>query len=119
MSQTLPVLLAALALGAAAQPASSAPADRVTTVRAVVPVADLDLRRDADVDTLLKRVEHAADRACTSQPAIGLLALQIERDHHACKAHAVAATIAQLEIPRVRARYAQLHKPRTLRLARR
>lgn len=117
MSRSVPVLMAALALCGAAQSAWCGPFSRVTTVRAVVPVADLDLRSDADVDMLLKRIEQTANRLCEGPPAVGVLALQISRDGHVCRTKAVAATIAQIDAPRVRARYAELHKPRPFRLA--
>jgi UrcA family protein len=115
--QTLPILLGALALCGASQPAWSRPDDRITTVRTVVPVADLDLRRQRDVDILLVRVGQAADRACAGQPALGVLARQITHARRVCRDNAVAGALGQFDAPLVRARYSQLRKAKAIHLA--
>jgi UrcA family protein len=87
----------------------------VTKVR--VPYGDLDLTRDAGVDTLLSRVADAAARACGGRPALGVLMLEEARAYRACKAKAVSQAVAQLDAPLVKQRLAERSGGRVVRVA--
>ena len=78
----------------------------VVLTRVTVPYGDLDLTRAEGADALLRRVAHAASRACGGAPGSGVNAMAEARNYRACTAKAVARAVAQLDDPMVRQRYA-------------
>ena len=116
MNRTVPLVLVALLVSAGSEPAWSQTGDGrgpvvVTKVR--VPYGDLDLTRQAGVDTLLSRVAVATARACGGQTEFGVLRLQEARALRACKAKALDRAVAQLDAPLVRQRLAERSGGRT------
>jgi UrcA family protein len=69
--------------------------------RQAVAFADLDLRRDAGVRTLLHRIHAAARTVCEPQPSIH--DLQDQSDYRICFYDAVADAVHRVNNPRVAA----------------
>jgi UrcA family protein len=82
-----------------------------------VPVGDLDLTQPSGADELLRRIRRAASRACGGQPAISPLLLHDVDAYRNCAAKAVGGTVARLDAPTVRERYAAQAALNPIRLA--
>jgi UrcA family protein len=104
------ILAVVLIASAAAAPAwcGSIGRSEAVVTRVRVPVGDLDLNTQAGADTLIRRVSAAAASACGGADAMGVTGLAEQRAYRACKTKAVSQTIARLDAPVVRARYAQM-----------
>jgi UrcA family protein len=97
----------------------AAPAQPPAQLRgdAVVRYDDLDLSREADARTLLKRLEAAAEDACGRRPSLrgnrpGLETF-LKADFHDCRAAAINNAVLALKAPVVTRLFAQsaAHQP--------
>jgi UrcA family protein len=95
----------------------AAPAQPPAQLRgdAVVRYGDLDLGREADARTLLKRLDSAANEACGRRPALrgsrpGLETF-LNADFRNCHDEAMANAVAALKAPVVTRIFAQAHRP--------
>jgi len=104
MSRSHSPLLAALFLSATiAQSALAGAPPPLTIGRVQVPYADLDLRRAADAQVLLGRLERAAFKACGGNPkfhpsyeATPRRTVEVFQE---CRRNAVAAAVAKVGAP--------------------
>ena len=97
-------LLAALSLGAHADPSS-----RATTFRGhgVVSYGDLNLETEQGAKILLQRIEGAAKKACGGHPTFSSYTGSLDRTFEECWTEAIARTVKQLGAPVVTRVYAE------------
>lgn len=100
------IITAAVACLGAAFAASAAHAEGRQDVRHItVRYADLDLSRDQGVETMLRRIDIAARRACDAPQ--GRVTLQERQAFRACVDAATDNAVVALSAPLVTERYAQ------------
>jgi UrcA family protein len=104
---------------------ATAPAQPPAQLRgdAAVRYGDLDLGREADARTMLKRLDVAANEACGGRPALrgsrpGLDTF-LRADFQDCHAEALAKAVSALKAPAVSRLFAQSTASRSNRIANR
>ena len=97
-------LLAALSLGAHADPSSRATAFRG---HGVVSYGDLNLETEQGAKILLQRIEAAAKKACGGHPTFSSYTGSLDRTFEECWTEAIARTVKQLGAPVVTRVYAE------------
>lgn len=102
MSCTFKIAIAAFAAAAVAPIAF---AEKPVTRSAEVAYSDLDLSRDAGVQTLLKRIESASKRVCGKRPTSVRFG-QMEA-FNGCRANAQSEAVRRINNPTVSIAYAQ------------
>jgi UrcA family protein len=96
-------LAATIAVAAGAEIADGAESSRVRVGSVTVAYGDLDLSSEADARVMLKRLEHAARRACGGNPqmhpAHSLMPRRVNQVYRECRAEAVARAVAHVNEP--------------------
>ncbi|MDP3740240.1 MAG: UrcA family protein [Hyphomonadaceae bacterium] len=116
MSRFIKSALIALAASLALAPAALAPAalaGKPVTVRISVEYSDLDITRAAGAQTLLHRLDRAADRACGGR--IHGRPQSFAARFDACREQALGRAISELDSPLVTALF--VRKYETMQLA--
>ena len=97
------VVCATIAQSALALPHTATKTERIASVS--VPVADLDLRKDADVQVLLGRLERAALKACGGNPRFNpsydSTPGYVTKVFSDCRHHAIARAVATIGAPKL------------------
>ena len=99
----LPIILClTIAQSALALPHTATKTGRIASVR--VRISDLDLRKDADVQVLLGRLEQAAFTACGGDPRLHWLyplSSYVAKVFRQCRRDAIATAVATIGAPKV------------------
>jgi len=100
----LPIMLSlTIAQSALALPHTATQGERIASIN--VPVSDLDLQDDADVQVLLGRLERAAVKACGGNPrfhpSYDLVPRYTIQVFRSCQHDAIARAVATIDAPKV------------------
>jgi UrcA family protein len=101
------VSLASLSLVAIAALPASASAQSIEFRSTEVSYSDLNLGKDKDVATLLKRIQRAADQVCNAAVFGTVADLDARQRYQACVANAEGHAVASVHSTRLNAIYAE------------